>query len=186
MRLILASGSPRRSELLARLGYPFEVIVPDIDETAHIGEDPAAYVERLAREKALAVDADGAVVIAADTTVVVDGDIVGKPLDAADAAAMLRRIAGRDHVVLTGMAVRSRTLDGTVRVTSIVDEARLTVTDIGDDEIDAYLATGEPFDKAGGYAMQGIGSMFISRVEGNPTTVIGLPLAPLREMLRAL
>ncbi len=142
-RVVLASGSPRRRELLDQLGVSFDVIVPDIDETPFDGEDARAYVRRLASAKAVAVPADG-VVIAADTTVDLGGRILGKPVDADDAAAMLRALSGRTHRVHTGVAVR-------LGATEEVDVATtfVTMTPIGESALRWYLATGEPLDKAG-------------------------------------
>ena len=177
-RLILASGSPRRRELLAYLGVPFDVRAPDVDETPLTGEQPAAYVERVARSKADAVD--GELVVAADTTVVLDGSIMGKPADPSDAARMLRALAGRDHEVLTAVAVKS---GGTV--TTTVVHTTVTMTSITDEDIEWYVATGEPLDKAGAYALQGTGGIFVTRLDGSASNVVGLPLAELMALLRA-
>ncbi|HTH06081.1 MAG TPA: Maf family protein [Ilumatobacteraceae bacterium] len=170
--ILLASSSPRRHELLARLGLPFAIAHPDIDETPLAGEDPVAYVRRLAVEKADAIEAaPDVLVIAADTTVEVDGDILGKPEDADDAKAMLRRLSGRTHDTHTGVAVR---LDGrTVHdsVTTAVTFVRLEPSDI-----DWYVATGEPLDKAGAYAVQGGAGAFVERIDGSVSNVVGLPL----------
>lgn len=196
--LLLASASPRRHELLARLGLEFEVRVADLDETPLPGEDPAAYVARLAMAKAEAV-ADAAiepnvVVVGADTTVVVDGEILGKPADDADAARMLRRLAGRTHEVLTGVAVvtRAEGLDdgaGSAALaaarSAAVDVAitEVAFTPMADAEVDWYVATGEPHDKAGAYAVQGRGAAFVASIAGSPDNVIGLPLALTRRLL---
>ena len=177
-RLILASGSPRRRELLGYLGVPFDVRPPDVDETPLAGEQPAAYVERIALTKAAAVD--GEIVIAADTTVVLDGIIMGKPTDPSDAVRMLRALAGRDHEVLTAVAVKSGGAVNTTVVRTVV-----TMTPIDDHEIEWYVATGEPLDKAGAYALQGAGGIFVARLDGSSSNVVGLPLAELMALLRA-
>jgi septum formation protein len=177
-RLILASGSPRRRELLAYFGVPFDVRAPDVDETPLTGEQPAAYVERVARSKVDAVDGD--IVIAADTTVVLDGTIMGKPADPSEAARMLRALAGHDHEVLTAVAVKS---GGTV--TTTVVHTIVTMTPITDEDIEWYVATGEPLDKAGAYALQGTGGIFVARLDGSASNVVGLPLAELMALLRA-
>jgi septum formation protein len=176
--IVLASGSPRRKEMLERLGVDFEVIVPEIDERAIRGEDPSAYVERLARQKALAVaDDDDTLIIAADTTVDVDGEILGKPVDIDDARRMLKRLSGRAHYVHTGVAVLRAG-----RLESGVDETRVQMVPITDHALDWYLSTGEPADKAGAYALQGAGAVFVSRVSGSVSNVIGLPLTLLVEL----
>ena len=170
---MLASGSPRRRELLGQLGASFTIAVPDIDETPHDGEEPRTYVRRLAAEKAAAVAApDDALVIAADTTVELDGRILGKPVDAADATAMLRALSGRTHRVHTGVALRRGDA-------VIVDLATtmVTMTPIGDAALRWYVGTGEPLDKAGAYAVQGAGGMFVERIRGSVSNVVGLPLA---------
>jgi septum formation protein len=177
-RLTLASGSPRRRELLAYLGLPFDILAPDVDETPLAAEQPSAYVERVARAKAEAVD--GEIVIAADTTVVLDGTIMGKPVNPADATRMLRALSGRDHEVLTAVAVKAR---GSVAVTIV--RTVVTMTPIDDEEIKWYVATGEPLDKAGAYALQGAGGIFVARLEGSASNVVGLPLAELMALLHA-
>ncbi|MBL8920872.1 MAG: septum formation inhibitor Maf [Myxococcaceae bacterium] len=178
---ILASGSPRRRELLGQLGLEFEVISADLDEAVLPDEKPASYVERLARAKAAAVQRErsGAVVLAADTSVVIDGAILGKPGDDVLAgAAMLRRLAGQTHQVLTGVAVAAGRVESLVVSTDVVFRA------LSDEEIDWYVATGEGRDKAGGYAVQGRAGAFISELNGSATSVIGLPLAESVELLR--
>jgi septum formation protein len=175
--LILASGSPRRHELLALVGLPFEIVVPDVDETPLPDEDPAAYVARLAEAKARAVD--GALVLAADTTVVVDGTIVNKPADPDDHARMIRRLSGRAHEVLTGVALRGRGLQVTV------ERSTVRFVELTDAEVDWYVGTGEGSDKAGGYAVQGRGGIFVDRVEGSVSNIVGLPLHLVRAMLAA-
>ena len=170
--IVLASASPRRRELLEQLGLEFVVAAPDIDETPLAGEQPVAYVRRLAIAKAVAVVAPvDALVIAADTTVDLGGDILGKPVDGADAAAMLRRLSARTHRVHTGVALRlgDRVVDDVI--TSLV-----TFTPLTESSIEWYVTTGEPLDKAGAYAVQGAGGVFVQRVRGSLSNVIGLPL----------
>ncbi len=170
--IVLASASPRRRELLAQLGVRFTVALPDVDETPLPGEAPVPYVQRLAIAKAHVVAAtDDALVIAADTTVDLGGEILAKPLDADDARAMLRRLSARTHRVHTGVAVRlgDRTVAETI--TSLV-----TFTPLTDEMIEWYVGTGEPLDKAGAYAVQGAGGVFVQRVQGSVSNVIGLPL----------
>jgi septum formation protein len=180
-RLVLASGSPRRHQLLVSIGVDFTAIAPDIDERPAEGEDPVAYVERLAREKAAAVPVEaGDVVVAADTTVALDRRILAKPADAADARRMLRALSGRSHDVHTAVAVRVGE-----RVVSAVVTTRVCMVELGDDDLDWYLATGEPLDKAGAYALQEGGGLFVDRVEGSASNVVGLPLAVLAELLAA-
>ena len=185
MAFVLASGSPRRRELLASLGIDFTVIKSDVDETQRAGEDAFAYVRRLSVEKAEAVAerlSAPSLVLAADTTVVLDGDVLGKPLDADDARAMLRRLRGRDHVVCTALTLLK--LDPPERQ-SLTDLTRTTVTmrDYADAEIDAYVASGDPSDKAGAYAIQHEGFHPVARIDGSYSNVVGLPLETLREML---
>lgn len=183
MRLILASASPRRSELLAAARIPFEVRPVEVDESPFDGEDPAEYVVRLARDKALAfgpLPPDTAV-LTADTTVVVDGAILGKPTDEADAARMLRRLSGRWHEVLSGIALRHA-----AGSTTGVDRSRVHVLPLTEDEVEGYVGTGEPFGKAGAYAIQGLASRFIDRVEGSYSTVVGLPVSVVYRELRRL
>jgi septum formation protein len=179
-RLILASSSPRRRELLSAAGYEFDVVSPDVDESERAGETPAAYVERVARDKCAAVPGD--VVLAADTTVDVDGVVFTKPDDADDARRMLRALSGRSHVVHTGVALRRRQV-----VRSLVVSSEVVVNELGDHEIDAYLATGEPMGKAGAYAIQGGGARLVREVRGSVSGVIGLPMAEVAPMIdRAL
>lgn len=178
--VILASQSPRRRELLSLIGITHAVMPADINEDVRAGEAADAYTERLAREKALVIAArePAAVVIAADTTVVVDGDILGKPADAADARAMIRRLAGREHVVMTGIAVAHG-----ARVESAVEAVRVTFRALSDVEIAEYVATGEPMDKAGAYGIQGYGATIVERVDGDYFSVMGLGLRRLVELL---
>ncbi|MCB1000968.1 MAG: septum formation protein Maf [Acidimicrobiales bacterium] len=181
-RIVLASGSPRRRELLDQLGLRFEVRPADIDESVLDGEEPRTYVARLSREKAAAVDAGaGVLVIAADTTVDVDGTILGKPADDAEARAMLMAMSGRRHHVHTGLTVRIDDRSATSVTTTAVD-----VVAIDDALASWYVATREPFDKAGGYAIQGAGGVLVAAVEGSVSNVIGLPLATLSALAREL
>jgi septum formation protein len=173
-RLVLASGSPRRRELLGLLGLAFDVLPPDVDETPLAGESSLAMVERLAVDKARTVlrrVAAGTVVVAADTTIDVDGETVGKPGDAADAARILRRLAGRTHQVHTAVAVGA---GETLRSGSTTSD--VTFVPMTDTEIEWYAATVEPLDKAGAYGMQGIGGIFVAAVAGSVTGVLGLPM----------
>ncbi len=180
MRLVLASNSPRRRELLSAAGFEFAVDPVSVDETRQEGEAPAAYVERLARSKAEASaghDPECAV-IGADTIVVVDGEVLGKPIDEADAARMLRLLAGRAHEVLTGVALTSRG-----QVMSGVERTTVWFAPLSDADLAWYLASGEPMDKAGAYAIQGRASRFIPRIEGSYSNVVGLPVTVLVEFL---
>lgn len=176
---MLASGSPRRRELLGRLGVPFRVVAPDLDESARPGETALALVRRLAAEKAAVVD--GPLVLAADTVVELDGELLGKPTDADEARAMLRRLSGRTHHVHTGVAARAGERAETATVTTAVRFAPLTTP-----AVDWYVATGEPFDKAGAYALQGAGGVFVESVEGSVSNVVGLPLAVAADLLHRL
>lgn len=166
--------------MLSSLGLGFEVIPPDIAEIIRPDEAPAAFVERVAREKAAAVDAPGSVVIAADTAVVHAGRILGKPRHPAEAISMLESLAGEWHTVVTGVAVRR---DSEVR--SVVEQTRVSFTTMTGTEIAAYVATGEPMDKAGAYGLQGLGAVFVESVDGSPSNVIGLPVVPLARLLRS-
>jgi len=181
--LVLASQSPRRSEILRQAGIPFAVRVAGIDETPVEGETPAAYVMRLAEAKARAVPAEaGEIVLGADTTVVVGSEILGKPTDAADAARMLRLLSGRRHEVLTGICLRSASGDAvTDYAATAVWFRELTVSEITD-----YVANGEPYGKAGAYAIQGLASKYIVRIEGCYFNVVGLPVALVWAKLAAL
>lgn len=180
MRLVLASGSPRRAALVTSLGLAFEVVVPDIDESRHPDEEPDRYVERVARLKASVVDEPDAVVLAADTTVVHEGKVLGKPAHPAEARTMLQHLSGDLHAVFTAVVVASNGA-----VSSAVDHTVVKMTELTDDEIDRYVATGEPLDKAGAYALQGLGGMFVEAVDGSPSNVIGLPLHLAVRLLRA-
>jgi septum formation protein len=178
VRLVLASGSPRRRELLGHLGVPFEIHAPDLDESPRSGESPREYVERLAREKAAAVQGD--VVLAADTAVVVDDLVLGKPADPDDAAHMLRLLSGRSHDVLSGVAVRRG-----ARLVAVIERTEVAFVALTDEDVRWYVGTGEPLDKAGAYAVQGAGGRFVSRVEGSPSNVVGLPLHRVVPLLAA-
>ena len=183
MRLVLASASPRRARLLAEAGYAFDVAPADIDERRLGDETPATYVRRLARGKAEAVAPryPGRVIVGADTIVVIDGLVLGKPADAAEAAGMLGRLEGRRHTVLTGVALVRDT-----RSEVAVERTEVTFTTLGADRIRWYVETGEPDDKAGAYAAQGIGSRFIERIEGSYSNVVGLPIPVVGRLLERL
>ena len=178
--MILASASPRRRELLQQIGLEFAVVTADIDETPLPGEDHRSYTLRLADAKARAVLVlhPDAVVIGADTTVAVDGELLGKPDDAGDAARMLRLLRARGHEVTTGIAVLTRDQTLSEAVTTQVFFSDMTEADIA-----AYVATSEPMDKAGAYAIQGRAAQWIPRIEGDYSNVVGLPLARLAGLL---
>jgi septum formation protein len=202
MRLVLASASPRRAELLRAAGYAFEIMAADVDEAVRDGEAPAIYVRRVAAEKSNAVLAlvvsgfgrtdsrtdsradsrtDQTVVLAADTAVIVDGEILGKPSDDRDAARMLRRLAGRSHEVMTGVSLRRGACElGRVEVTTV------RFAGLSDADVAWYVASGEGRDKAGAYAIQGLASRFIPRIDGSYANVVGLPVACVRELLAEL
>ncbi len=183
VRVVLASQSPRRRDLLDLVGIAHEVMPADVDESVRAGEGAHDYTERLAREKArvIAARVPEAVVIAADTTVVVDGEILGKPADAAEARAMVRRLSGRSHLVMTGIAVARGT-----RVVSAVEEVGVTFRALTEDEIARYVATGEPMDKAGAYGIQGWGATIVERVDGDYFSVMGLGLRRVVALLAEL
>ena len=185
LTVVLASASPRRHDLLGMIGIAHEVDPADIDESVHAGESPPAYAHRLARAKALAVSVrrPDALVIAADTTVVVDDRIFGKPEDREDACRMLRALSGRSHVVHTAVAVAR---DGGRLLESGVESTGVTFRALGDDEIAAYVATGEPMDKAGAYGIQGYGATIVERVDGDYFAVMGLALRRLVALLGAV
>lgn len=178
MRLVLASGSSRRAHLLAELGLAFQVSPADLDETRRPGEGAGDYVERLAREKALQVVDGESVVIAADTAVVHDGHILGKPGHPAEASSTLRRLQGDTHEVFTGMAVAWGE-----EIRSLVDVTEVRMMPMTENEIADYVETGEPMDKAGSYALQGRGGVFVESISGSPFTVIGLPIHLLARLL---
>jgi septum formation protein len=179
--LILASASPRRREILANAGIAHQVVVPSgVDESVRPGEDPVHYVRRLALEKAHAVQtpADD-IILAADTSVVVDGEILGKPQDQAEARWMIHRLSGREHTVLTGICLRRGE-------EAVVDsaESRVRFISLSEHEVSAYVASGEPMDKAGGYGIQTLASKFVERIDGCYFNVMGLPVALVYQRLR--
>lgn len=191
-RLVLASRSPRRKALLERLGLAIEIAPAEVDESTRPGEPPRWHVRRLASEKARkvakAISGEGpAFVIGADTEVVVEGEVLGKPADPADARRMLRLLSGRRHEVITGYAIlpvprhpaKARGVTGVV-------STQVEFKKLDDEEIDAYLATGEPMHKAGAYAIQGVGAFLVRRIRGSHSNVIGLPVCEVVEALRAL
>lgn len=195
MRLILASASPRRAELLHSAGYTFDVVVANVDESIRPGESPSTYVRRLAADKSFRVGADlrvvpgghagpplhDVVILGADTTVAVDGEILGKPRDEEDGREMLRRLSGKAHQVLTGVSLRQGADEvGRVETTSV------TFRVLTDEDISWYVASGEGRDKAGGYAIQGFASRFIPIIAGSYSNVVGLPVACVDELLRSL
>ncbi|PJI48923.1 MAG: septum formation inhibitor Maf [Pseudomonas sp.] len=182
-QLYLASSSPRRRELLTQIGLPFHIVPASVDETPEAGESAHAYVERLARSKALAglnflAQRADVCVLGADTAVVRDGRILGKPVDRDDALSMLQALSGREHEVLTAVAVADRD-----RCEARVVSSRVTFRDISAEEAERYWETGEPQDKAGGYAIQGLAAIFVSRVEGSYSAVVGLPLCETAALL---
>lgn len=196
LRIILASRSPRRAELLSAAGFAFDVHAVEIDETPRPHEPAAAYVERLAIEKAQAafdelidkpqglspqqgLSPPDLLVLGADTTVVLDGRILGKPEDRADAIAMLKALSGRSHDVLTGVAIVSA-----AGVRSGVEHTRVWFSAVTDEDISQYVESGQPMDKAGAYGIQGLASRFIPRIEGSYTNVVGLPVTLVSSILR--
>ena len=179
--IILASASPRRREILAALGLAFDIRAADVDESLRDGESPSDAAERLAREKAAAVGAPEALVVAADTLVVLENVALGKPKDRGDARRMLAALAGRAHDVVTGVACAYLG-----RIVSGRETTRVVLARMSPAEIEAYAATGEPDDKAGAYALQGIGGLFVERVEGSPSNVVGLPVRLLYRLAKEL
>ena len=184
-RIILASASPRRAELLKQIGLPFDAIAADVDERLLAGEAPADYVERLAHAKALAVwqdhGAQDVVVLGSDTTVVIEGEILSKPAGPEEGQAMLRKLSDRVHTVFTGVAV----YDGLQWASDVVS-TQVHFHTISQQQAQAYWATGEPQDKAGGYGIQGIGGIFVRRIEGSYSAVVGLPIERTEALLRSL
>jgi len=186
MKLILASSSPRRAEILANAGLPFSVLSSAVDESPHPGETPAALVQRLANAKADLVTARAvgpAIILAADTVVVLDDKIFGKPNSIEDARHMLQQLSGRTHSVLTGVAL-IRLPDGERR--QFIESTLVHFRPITDGELSSFLATEEPYDKAGAYAIQGQAGRYIPRIEGCYFNVVGLPLSRVLTELRAL
>ncbi len=182
-RLVLASGSPRRIEILRGLGLDPVVRPADLDETARAAEDPESYALRLAGEKARARAAPGELVLGADTIVVLDSDMLGKPSGRADARAMLGRLAGEVHTVVTGISLYEPATDRQVETAATT---RVRMSAMTDGEISWYVDTGEPLDKAGAYAVQGLGALFVHSIDGNYSNVVGLPLPPLYRLFRQL
>jgi septum formation protein len=179
MRLVLASASPRRAELLRTAGFVFDTVPAQVDERVRGAEPAPDYVRRLAAEKSAAVwqlvgpaDHDVVIVLGADTAVVVDGEILGKPHDDHEAAGMLRRLSGRRHEVVTGVSLRSKAGER-----GLVETTGVYMLDLGDEDVAWYVASGEGRDKAGAYAIQGLASRFIPRIEGSYANVVGLPIA---------
>ena len=186
MKLILASSSPRRAEILANAGLPFSVLSSAVDESPYPGETPAALVQRLANAKADLVTARAvgpAIILAADTVVVLDDKILGKPSSAEDARHMLQQLGGRTHSVLTGVAL-VRLPDGERR--QFIESTLVHFRPITDEELSSYLATEEPYDKAGAYAIQGQAGRYIPRIEGCYFNVVGLPLSRVLNELKSL
>ena len=180
-RVILASASPRRRELLTLVGIPHEVRPADIDETYLDGEIPREHALRLAREKAERAREPDAVVIGSDTIVVVDGEVLGKPATDDDALRMLRRLGGRSHTVITAVAVAWKG-----RILADAETVDVTFHPLSDDEIRGYIATREPMDKAGAYGIQGFGATIVARVDGDYFAVMGLPLQRMVRLMREL
>ncbi len=186
MQLILASASPRRRELLTQIGFCYRCDPANIDESVLAGEKPEAYVVRMAQEKAAAVaqryEGQQAAVLAADTTVVIDDDVLGKPVDHFDGLGMLARLSGRSHTVMTAIAVR---LPDATELSQRV-ETEVEFIQLSRELCDAYLATDEPWDKAGGYGIQGLAGAFVSSIRGSYSNVVGLPLAQTWQLLSGL
>ena len=180
-KIVLASGSPRRAEILKSVGWEFTKDVPDIDESELPGETPEAYVQRLAKIKGKTVAArhSSELVLAADTTVVIDGAIIGKPVDLMDARRMLKLLSGRRHDVLTGVAVVK---NGTVQVA--MQRTRVKFAELTDAEINFLAEMGDPLDKAGAYAVQAQAALFIERIEGDYWNVVGLPINLVYELVK--
>ncbi|HEY7563829.1 MAG TPA: Maf family protein [Acidimicrobiia bacterium] len=183
-RLVLASGSPRRQDLLRSLGIRFEVQTPGVDESRRPEEEPYDYVARVARTKVEATLAPDTVVVGADTTVVIDGRVLGKPAHPDEAESMLRRLSGDTHEVLTGVAVGAMIPEP--QIVTGVESTLVRMLPMTDLEIVEYVATGEPMDKAGAYALGGIGAIYVDWVQGSPSSVVGLPLHTTARLLRNL
>jgi septum formation protein len=184
-RIVLASGSPRRRELVKMIGLEFELAVPEIHEGSVPTSRPSSFVVELALAKALSLahKFPNAVILGADTVVVLDGRVLGKPRDLRDARTMLHTLSGKTHMVYTGLALVD--VPTGLRETCC-EKSLVTMTDITDEEIDSYLATGEPMDKAGSYGIQGFGAVFIKHIDGCFFNVMGLPVARLYDMLKRL
>ena len=183
-RLVLASASPRRAKILRTTGWDFEILPADVDEARRPGENAAAYVERVAREKAeaAALQVPDRLVLGADTIVLIDGKILGKPRDNEDARRMLRLLQDRRHQVMTGIAI----VNGNSSTSLVAHESTdVEFSPMTEDEIDWYVATGEPMDKAGAYAIQGMGARFIEGITGDYFNVVGLPLRLLYKLVRS-
>jgi len=181
VRVVLASQSPRRRQLLSLIGIEHEVRPANIDESYLEGEEPRAHAIRLARRKAAIIAVSDAVTIGSDTIVVVDGDVLGKPRDEDEAVRMLRRLSGRSHTVITAVAVHWQET-----MVSDAEEVGVTFRTLSDVDIRAYIATGEPMDKAGAYGIQGYGATIVERVDGDYFAVMGLPLNRLARLLESL
>ncbi len=179
-KLVLASGSPRRAEILERAGWSYEIIVAGVDETLLPNEEAASYVQRLARSKAekVASGLDNGLVLGADTTVVIDDQILGQPIDAADARRMLDLLNAKWHEVLTGVALVR--VGGEARIG--YETTRVRFAEMSDEEIDWYIGTGEPFGKAGAYGIQGKASLFVEKIEGDYFNIMGLPIRLVYEL----
>jgi len=178
--LILASQSPRRKELLKKLQIPFQVVASNIDERLFADLPPTDLVVTLAEQKAKAVSRfyPDSFVIGADTIVTLDNEILGKPSDRQEAKQMLKRLSGRTHTVYTGVAVAHKQI-----VESFIDKTEVTFWEVSEEEIDSYLDSGEPFDKAGAYGIQGLGALFVQAISGDYYSVVGLPIARLSRLL---
>ncbi len=185
MHFILASGSPRRKEILEELGYQFEIKTGDFDESTVALDDPKEGVQKLALGKALAAVQQPGLYLGSDTVVVLDGVVMGKPSDEQDAFRMLRSLSGRTHEVCTGVALVTVGEDGTVEHTeTFVEATEVTFFELTDEEIDRYIRTGEPMDKAGAYGIQGLGRVLVEGIRGDYETVVGLPAARVYRALR--
>ncbi len=182
-RMVLASGSPRRSEIMTSVGWEFRKVVPDIDESLQNGESPEDYVQRLARSKAEIVAAENTyeIVLGADTTVVIDDEIIGKPIDMDDARRMIRLLSGRWHEVLTGVAVVA---NGDTRVG--LQTTRVKFAELSPAEVDFLAEKGDPLDKAGAYAVQAQAALFIEGIEGDYWNVVGLPISLVYRLVQEL
>lgn len=181
--IVLASGSPRRAEILSSVGWAFTKEVPDVDETEFAGEDPAEYVQRLAKTKAETIAGSNSdrIVLGADTTVVIDGQIIGKPLDLDDARRMLRLLAGNWHEVLTGVAIA---VNGSTEIG--LQRTKVKFGEMTKEEVNFLAEMGDPLDKAGAYAVQAQAALFIEGIEGDYWNVVGLPVSLVYRMVRSL